>query len=303
MPLRRGGGSTKMFAAMIQVVDENAQQGDAGRKGYSRDGFAEFHRAYADEGYCIFRDVVPKELLARHGKNIVAEFDRAKRESTLFAGGGLISGHLNYYPGEDARPVHDALERRGIIDFVRAVLPGKAEARRAGGNLNLPKSGAQHYHVDGNFLEEFIIVNVAVVDTEIANGAIDVLPGTHKKFYKYWRFAVERAYRLSRRLPLKQGDVLVRSSNLWHRGMPNLTSAPRPMLGITYGENCGVTTDPFVLDGGKLSFQPNWFKPTRLGRLRERTFVTVPITYAAYRFVRSLYGNKGYGPDPVGNRG
>ena len=32
----------------------------------------------------------------------------------------------------------------------------------------------------------------------------------------------------------------------------------------------------------------------RLGRLRERMFVTAPITYSAYRFVRSLYGNKGY---------
>jgi hypothetical protein len=31
-----------------------------------------------------------------------------------------------------------------------------------------------------------------------------------------------------------------------------------------------------------------------LGRLRERTTVHAPITYAAYRFARSLIGNKGY---------
>jgi hypothetical protein len=69
------------------------------------------------------------------------------------------------------------------------------------------------------------------------------------------------------------------------------------MLGLTYGENCGVPDDPLKINDGKMHFSPNWFKPTPLGRLRERTFVSVPITYAAYRFVRSLYGNKGYGPD------
>ena len=45
---------------------------------------------------------------------------------------------------------------------------------------------------------------------------------------------------------------------------------------------------------GKIRFYPNWYQPTTLGRLRERTFVTAPVTYSAYRFARSLYGNKGY---------
>ena len=41
-------------------------------------------------------------------------------------------------------------------------------------------------------------------------------------------------------------------------------------------------------------FYPNWYKPTRIGRLRERIFVAAPITYSGYRLARSLYGNKGY---------
>ncbi len=284
-----------MFSAMIQAVDESARESGLGGQGYSREGFAKFHRAYAEDGYCIFRGVVSKDLPAKHRNTMDAEFERVSRDGSLFSGGGLISGHLNYFPGDEGRAVYEELERHGIVDFVGAVLPGKT-ARRAGGNYNLPKSVAQHYHVDGNFLEEFVIVNIAVVDTDLVNGAIDVLAGTQKKFYKYWRFALERAYRLSRRLPMQQGDVLVRASNLWHRGMPNRSSAPRPMLGITFGENCG-TADPFASKDGRPEFQPNWFTPTRLGRLRERTFVSVPITYAAYRFVRSLRGNKGYGPD------
>ena len=43
------------------------------------------------------------------------------------------------------------------------------------------------------------------------------------------------------------------------------------------------------VDGGKIRFLPNWFKPTRVGRLREQLFVKVPITYSALRFARSLF--------------
>jgi hypothetical protein len=280
-----------------QTTDESVTRAAIGIRPYSQDELAKFHQTFAEDGYCIFRSVVPKDVLARHNKSIVETYDRAKRSGTLFDGGGTISGNLNYYPGEDARGVYDALEHHGVVDFVKAILPGKFTRRRAGGNLNLPKSVAQHYHMDGNFTEDFVIVNVAVVDTDLVNGAIDVLPGTHRKFYQYWRFALERTHRLSRRLPMQQGDVLVRTSRLWHRGMPNRASAARPMLGLTYGENCGTTDDPLALDAGRPGFSPNWFNPTAIGRLRERTYVTVPITYSAYRFVRSLYGNKGFGPE------
>jgi hypothetical protein len=133
-----------------------------------------------------------------------------------------------------------------------------------------------------------MIANVAIVDTVIENGAIEVIPGTHKRFYKYTQFVLERRYRDGVRVPLNQGDVLVRSSNLWHRGTTNRTSVPRPMLAMTWEDGGSDMQDPFVADGGKIRFLPNWFKPTRVGRLRERLFVKIPITYSALRFGRSL---------------
>src|SRR4051812_34638069 len=178
---------------MTQIIEESVARGGSARR-YSQEDLAKYHRTFAEDGYCIFRGVVPKDVLSRHGKSIVQEFERAKGSGSLFAGGGLISGHLNYFPGEEARGVYEALEEHGIVDFVRAIFPTKVGIRRAGGNFNMPKSVAQHYHVDGNFTEDFMVVNVAVVDTDLTNGAIDVLPGTHKKFYKYWRFALERTY-------------------------------------------------------------------------------------------------------------
>ena len=251
-------------------------------------------RAFAEDGFVIFRDVVSKERLSELRTRIAEEFDRARQTGHLFSGGGLISGHLNCFPGEGSRFAYQALDQHGIIELVKVIFPKAVRLPNVGCNFNLPNSVTQHYHADRNFTDDFLIANVAVVDTDLANGAIDIVPGTHKKFYKFWRFAVERPHRASKRIPMKQGDVLIRTSNLWHRGMPNKTAVARPMLAFTWEDGGSTREDPFKAEDGKIVFRQNWYKSTTLGRLRERTFVAAPITYSAYRFVGSLFGNKGY---------
>jgi Phytanoyl-CoA dioxygenase (PhyH) len=254
----------------------------------------EFGRTLDRVGYVVFRNVVSKERLDELGRTVVEEFERARAANELFEGGGFRTGHLNCYPGEPARFVYDELVEAGIVDLVRAVRPDIADSVRATMNYNLPGSVAQHYHMDGLYTKEFLICNVAVVDTDLANGALDVLPGTNRQFYKFWRYAAERKYRLSTRVPMARGDVIVRKSTLWHRGMPNKTNAARPMVAITFGEMDPTEPDPFKVNDGRIEFYPNWFSTSRLGQLRERTFVAAPVTYSAYRFVRSLHGNRGY---------
>jgi Phytanoyl-CoA dioxygenase (PhyH) len=259
-----------------------------------RNELEQHRQSFAENGFTIIRDVVPRDALSQLQARIVEEFERVKKDGRLFAGGGTMTGHLNCFPGAQSRFAYEALEKRGIIDFIRTIAPQSVRPPNVGCNLNLPGSIKQHYHVDRPFTFEFIIANVAAVDTEIANGAIDVLPGTHRQFYPYWKFALGRTWRRTTRLPLKQGDVLVRSSNLWHRGMPNLTTKPRLMLAFTWEDGGSVLEDPWTHERGAVAFYPNWFRTSWLGRLRERTFITAPITYETYRFVRSLIGKKGY---------
>jgi hypothetical protein len=249
-------------------------------------------RAFAEDGYFVVRGVVSREKLTRLHSHLMEEFESAKRSGSLISGGGSLAGHLNCYPGEGARFAYEALEERGIIDLIKSIYTRRFNGPHVGCNFNLPNSVEQHYHTDSSFLETFFIANVAVVDTDLVNGAIDVAPGTHKKFYKYWRFVLEKPAR--KRLPLNQGDVLVRISTLWHRGMPNRASVARPMLAFTFGENRPEYPDPFGANDGKVVFYANWYRPTRLGRLRERSYVVAPFTYSTYRFVRSLFGSKGY---------
>jgi ectoine hydroxylase-related dioxygenase (phytanoyl-CoA dioxygenase family) len=259
-----------------------------------RDVLDQARASFAENGYVVLPGLVPAAPLAELHAALLAAYEQARADGRLFQGGGLMAGHLNCFPGEAARWVYRVLEERGVIDLVRELSPKVARLPNVGCNFNLPGSAVQHYHTDSDFTKDFMIVNVAAVDTDIQNGATDVVPGTHRRFYKYWRFALENPARGAVRVPLRRGDVLVRSSVTWHRGMPNRSPAPRPMLAFTWEDGGSAHADPFALEGGRIAFRPNWFRPTPLGRLRERVFLAAPITYGAYRFVRSLVGNKGY---------
>lgn len=243
---------------------------------------------FAAAGFVVLRNVVSPARLGELHEALTQEFDAESKSGALFNGGGLVSGHLNCHPGAGARFAYDTLQERGIIDLLKQLHPNVLRMPNVGCNFNLPGSHTQHYHTDRPFTRDFMIANVAIVDTVIENGAIEVIPATHVRFYKYTQFVMQRRYRDGIRVPLNRGDVLLRSSNLWHRGTTNRTSVPRPMLAMTWEDGGSEQPDPFMAQGGKIRFLPNWFKPTPMGRLRERLFVKVPIAYSALRFGRSL---------------
>src|ERR1700722_19342513 len=194
----------------------------------SAEDFQELQESLDKRGYYVVRDVVSKSRLAEFDGRIQAAYRRAPK----FRGGGSISGHLNCFPGEDSRFIYDDIVDHGIERAILATRPGLPNDVRPTLNLNLPGSSPQHYHMDGVYTEEYIICNIAVVDTNIVNGAIDLLPTTNQEFYPFWRYALLRRSRLSTRIPMNQGDVLLRKSTLWHRGMPNRSSMPRPMMSL-----------------------------------------------------------------------
>jgi hypothetical protein len=257
----------------------------------------ELVRKIDEDGFVLFKNVVSKERLTELDAQIRAEYQRVRDDGTLFQGGGNISGHLNCFPGEGSRFVLDDLRAAGILDLIKTLDPDAVDRLRVNCNVNLPGSVAQHYHIDGYYVEEFYLCTIAVIDTDLVNGALDVLPGTNQRFYKFWQYALERAYKRTTRVPMEQGDVVLRKSTLWHRGMPNRSSSLRPQLTFTFGERSAPEGDPFMVNDGKIYFEPNWYKTDRIGQVRETVFVKVPFSYSTYRFTRSLVGNKGYAPE------
>src|SRR6186713_1265928 len=162
--------------------------------------------AFARDGYVTLPNVVSKPRLSALTEQLRGEYIRAREAGELFSGGGTISGHLNCFPGAQSRFVYDELEQYGVFDFVRKLSPSATRMPNVGCNLNLPNSSAQNPHADGNVATPFIIVNVAPVDTDIENGAMEVVPSTHLREYKYWQYALSGKPALRARM--SAGDVV-----------------------------------------------------------------------------------------------
>jgi len=250
------------------------------------DKMQDLSSAFARDGHLTLPNVVSKSRLAVLTEQLRGEYTRARAAGELFSGGGTISGHLNCFPGAQSRFVYDELEQYGVFDFVRKLSPSATRMPNIGCNLNLPNSSAQNPHADGYAASAFLIVNVVPVDTDLENGAMEVTPGTHLREYKYWQYALSGKPAI--RMPASAGDVIVRSSMLWHRGMPNRSKAIRPMLAFTWEDGGSELTDPYTAHGGKITLLTNRYAQNLSGRLRERAFASLPALGKGYLFVRSL---------------
>ena len=159
----------------------------------------ELARRVEKDGFVLIKNVVSKGQLSRLDEQIQNAYERARQSGEFFEGGGRISGHLNCFPGKDSRFVLDDLTSHGVIDVIRTLTPAGADQLRPNCNVNLPQSVAQHYHIDGYYTEPFYLCTVAVIDADLVNGAMDILPGTNQRFYRFWQYALQRKYRLSTR--------------------------------------------------------------------------------------------------------
>jgi hypothetical protein len=243
---------------------------------------------FAREGYLCIPSVVSPERLSKLRDELIAEFMRARAAGELDGCGGMVSGHLNCFPGAQSRFVYDALAEHGVFDLVRRLSPQAVRAPNVGCNLNLPGSSPQNYHIDGYASTPFMIVNVAAVDTTIENGAMEATPGSHQREYKYHEFVLAR--RPGMRAKLNAGDVILRTSSLWHRGMPNRSKAIRPMLAFSWEEGGSNLDDPYSAHGGKIAILPNRYTSSLTGKLRERAFAAAPALGSGYLFLRSMLG-------------
>ncbi len=127
----------------------------------------ELKRTFAEQGYAVLRGVVSKTLLAALQADIRDAHQRAVESGALFSGGGRLSGHLNCFPGEGSRRVYEELQAAGVIAAAKAMFPKAVGEPNVGCNLNLPGSVVQHIHVDSDYTAEFLIINIALVDTVI----------------------------------------------------------------------------------------------------------------------------------------
>ncbi|MBC7811265.1 MAG: phytanoyl-CoA dioxygenase family protein [Burkholderiales bacterium] len=78
-----------------------------------------------------------------------------------------------------------------------------------------------------------MVVNIPLIDFTEENGSTEVWPGTHLNSDDLnldARYPSLHSIRMNARV----GDLIIRDLRVWHRGMPNQTTAVRTMLAIVY---------------------------------------------------------------------
>lgn len=79
-----------------------------------------------------------------------------------------------------------------------------------------------------------LAVNFPLVDMTMENGPFEVVPGTHMLSKEEGLGQLERGEVKLEPVLLKKGDVMIRDVRHLHRGTPNKTDTPRPMVVIGY---------------------------------------------------------------------
>ena len=223
---------------------------------------------FEKDGFIILRNFIKDEnfnsLCEKVKKEVLLEFNKLKKT------GGSLMGNLNISPGVYSK------KNLSAFDII------------SGGNLNFQYKYNQHFHTDSKFENSFLIVNVVTEDIYESNGPLEVLPGTQKERLPYWKIIFKKGLRIF----AKKGDLIIRTSNLWHRGTKNISRNPRLLLAYTFQERKG--------ENGKLEFEKNkdlkilnnLFKSNIKGILKENFYTRFSYLYKSFRLLRSIFTNK-----------
>ena len=194
----------------------------------------------------------------------------------------------------------DVLVNDLVVEVTQAVLGAGVKNAFYSGNTCLPNTTRQPLHVDAGQLwpnlkvatpAYGVVVNVPVVDATPANGSTELWPGTHLDTTRAISDSdIKLPSASERKLPsasesrlraecnplqpsVPAGSVLLRDMRLWHRGMPNRTDQPRPMIAMIHWVSWWHTRKPLLFPKGT----EDLFADSALETVAE--FVDGPIDY------------------------
>ena len=242
------------------------QISDAERLGAQLSGehLAASTRALRDDGFVVLEGAVPLDKIAILRERAFADVEALiKRED----------GPFNWHRGnlqQDPAPFPPYLFREVLandfaIQATQVLLGDGMYNGFYSGNTAMPSENRQPVHADIGQLwpnqerahpPYGIIVNIPLVDVSAENGSTEIWPRTHNDpSVTLQSGSIEasdeslarwRAIAPPIQPEIKAGSILLRDVRLWHAGMPNRTSTPRPMIAMIHYVNWWPS-EPFKL--------------------------------------------------------
>jgi ectoine hydroxylase-related dioxygenase (phytanoyl-CoA dioxygenase family) len=254
-------------------------------------------------GYTVLKSCVDVKCMEEVREQLLVEYESAC--PLPWRGGGKWFGHVNYVPAVSCPIIQEVASNKKIQEVLDRALGQNYKIIGLGGNANLPGSSYQPAHMDGVQGTDFLVINIPLGKVTEQNGSLEVWPGTHKEHLTVSQF--NSAPRQSARVNSSPGDIVIRYSNVWHRGTPNRSSEVRFMLGILVSLHYGKLPafpvsedDQSIVSSFRLpahfrtgppikGFAPNYFSTSPKGNLQELIWVYAPpfVFTAIQRFKRS----------------
>lgn len=229
--------------------------------------------AVRSDGFVVLNDVVDPAHLDILHQRMIDDLDalRARPDAPYNWNAGNLQQDPPPFP---PYLFSDVLQNPFVISVTSAVLGPRIKNVMYGGNTALPGDQRQPVHADVGHLWPIdvlesphpaaqLVVNVLTVDVSPENGATELWPGTHRELgvgigddIKISAQALEdrRAICAPIQPTFRRGSMMIRDIRLWHAGMPNRTSAPRPMIAMIHTSEWLATGAPLVFPIGTESF-------------------------------------------------
>lgn len=209
---------------------------------YSKQGIESFVQEVLEDGFCVLHEHFAADVLRAWNEAFAPLLERhIEREGQL-----QNRGPARYYvtlpfqePFADARLYED----EDVLAIVEALVGADAVMCQLATDTPLRGSDYQDIHRDtpplftetGRETPPFqLAVNFPLVDVKIENGPFEVARGTHMMSKSEGLRLIETGEVKLESVEMRLGDVIIRDVRGLHRGTPNLTDVPRPMVVIGY---------------------------------------------------------------------
>ncbi len=261
-------------------------------------------QALREDGFVILHDVIAYKHIESLRERMLSDVaDILALDDVPFQ---FNDGHLQQDPPPFPPYLfRDVLVNDFVVQITRAALGEGVKNTMYSGNTCLPNETQRPLHVDHGQLWPglktatpafSIVTNIPVVDMTPENGSTEIWPGTHLDTTrshddKNIKIAPEDEERRRAEVePLQPnvpaGGVIIRDMRLWHRGMPNHTDTPRPMIAMVHFVRWWHTNNSLLFPIGTESlFEGSPLKTTT-------KFVEGPIDYIS-RNKKYDYGKTG----------
>ena len=250
---------------------------------------------FENNGYVVLRNFLKSKIFFKTSDKILEQINNEfiynlKEIKKL---GGYLTGNLDLVPSIDFKTIWNELVDNDIGKVFKEIIGEDIQNYDVTfrGNVSLPKKGDQFYHTDGPLKSRKILIGIAIKNIELIDGPTVLIPGSHKKQVKFWKFYSNFFFKKKKKLTLKRGDIFFRESHIWHKGSRNRGSELRTQLLFVLKKKNITSIEKNINFNNKIKLATNMFGTTLKEKFREFISVYLPFLYIIYQIFFSIFKN------------